>query len=494
MKRAILIMVCCAVAGLLCMDTANAQITNQGTDFYLGFPQNYTSSTNLRLFFTANTATSGMVEIPGIAFSQSFTVTPGAITNVVVPAAAQSNTSDVIENKGIHVTSLAPVTVYGLNQYPATTDAYLGLPAPLLGTDHIVLGYTGGLGGPSEFEIVATQDATQITITPTAAAGAHAAGVPYTIPLNRLQTYQLQASFNSTDLSGTLITSTKPISLFAGAVCTNIPSSSYVACDHVVEQIPATGAWGQNFLTVPLATRTGGDTFRVIARDAGTTVTVDGSLVATLARAEIYQTELSSTANHSITTSSPALVAQYSNSSSYDNVTSDPFMMLISPTEQFQTSYTVTTPAADPVAFTNFINVVAQTSNVPSCRVDGNPITTFQPIGGSTYQGAKIPVAIGTHNLSCPNNFGVYTYGFASYDSYGYPGGLGIRFIATPRCDINGDGRIDSRDINLIFAARGTPASSAEDQRDADGDLQITVADARVCQQRCTSAGCAVPQ
>ena len=492
MKRAISLLVCCAAVGLFSANRAAAQTTNQGTDFYLGFPQNYSGSANLRLFFTGNTSTSGTVEIPGIGFSTAFTVTPGNITNVVVPGAAESQTSGVIDNKGVHITALSPVTVYGLNQIQFTTDAYLGLPTPLLGTDHIVLGYTGGAGGPSEFQVVATQDATQVTITPSAAAAGHPAGVPFTVPLNRLQTYQLQASSSATDMSGTLISSTKPVSLFAGSVCTNIPSTQYVACDHVVEQIPATGAWGQNFLTVPLATRTGGDTFRVIARDPGTTVTVDGSLVATLGKAGIYQAVLSSSTSHSIATSNPALVAQYSNSSSFDGVTSDPFMMLISPTEQFQTSYTVTTPAADPVAFTNFINVVAQTSNVPSCRIDGNPITTFQPVGATGYQGAKIPVAIGTHNLSCPNNFGVYTYGFASYDSYGYPGGLGIRFISTPRCDINGDNRIDSRDVNLIFAARNTPAASAEDPKDADGDLTITVADARVCQQRCTSASCAV--
>lgn len=481
----------CAIGVSLSAATASAQ-TNQGTDFYLGFPQNYSGDANLRIFVTGSTATTGTVEVPGIGFTASYSVTPGTITSVTLPPTAEAMTSNVVETKGIHVTAASPVTVYGLNQIQYTTDAYLGLPAPLLGTDHIVLGYTGGAGGPSEFQVVASQDATTVTITPTAAAGARSAGVPFTITLNRLQSFQLQASSTATDLSGTLITSSAPIALFAGSVCTNIPSTQYIACDHVVEQIPATGAWGMNFLTVPLATRTGGDTFRVIARDAGTTVTVDGAVKATLAKAQIYQTLLSSTSNHSIVTSGPALVAQYSNSTSFDGVTSDPFMMLISPTEQFQNSYTVTTPAANPVAFTNFINVVAQAGDVSACKIDGGAITTFTPIAGTNYDGAKIPVAIGTHNVSCPNGSGVYTYGFASYDSYGYPGGLGVKFIAAPRCDVNGDGQIDNKDISLIFAARNTPASSAEDKRDADGDLMITVADARVCQQKCTHAGCSV--
>ena len=166
--------------------------------------------------------------------------------------------------------------------------------------------------------------------------------------------------------------------------------------------------------------------------------------------------------------------------------------MLISPTEQFQTSYTVTTPSSDPTAYTNYINVAAKASDVNSCRIDGSPIPSFTAIGTTGYDGAEIPVSLGTHNLTCPDPFGVYVYGFASADSYGYPGGLGVKGISALRCDVNGDKQIDSRDISIIFAARNTPATGIADPRDEDGDLTITVADARACQQRCTHAGCAV--
>ena len=289
MFRSVAFSLCCAVLGSLSIPAASAQTTNQGTDFYLGFSQNYQSTPNLRLFLTGSVPTTGTVTVPGIGFTMAFAVTPGNITTVVVPPGAESQTSNVVDNLGVHVTALAPVTVYGLNEIPYTTDAYLALPAPLLGTDHIVLGYNGGLGGPSEFQVVGTQDGTKLTITPATDATGHTAHVPFTVTVNRLQTYQLQATSSTTDLSGTIISSTAPVALFAGAVCTNIPNTGYVACDHVVEQIPATAAWGENFLTVPLDTRTGGDTFRVIARDAGTTVKVDGTLVATLGRAQIYQ-------------------------------------------------------------------------------------------------------------------------------------------------------------------------------------------------------------
>jgi hypothetical protein len=295
-----------------------------------------------------------------------------------------------------------------------------------------------------------------------------------------------------------MITSTAPIAVFGGAPAACIPSGEYVfGCGPIVEQIPATGAWGRHFLTVPFRDRVKGDTYRVLARDNGTIVTVDGTVVATLARAQIYQTLLSSTANHSITTSNPSLVAQYSNNWDYENnpSTTGLFMMLITPTEQFQTSYTIPTPSPDQGRYFNFISVVAKAADAPSCQLDGSPITDFTPIDTTDYVGTNIlTVTDGAFHLSCPGGFGAYSYGykFFSGGGYGYSAGMGMKFISAPRCDVNGDGQIDSRDVNLIFSARNTPANSPEDQRDADGDLQITVADARTCQQKCTHAGCAI--
>ena len=57
-------------------------------------------------------------------------------------------------------------------------------------------------------------------------------------------------------------------------------------------------------------------------------------------------------------------------------------------------------------------------------------------------------------------------------------------------CDINNDSSIDTIDLNLIAAARGTLAAVG-DPRDADGDGRITVIDGRICALRCTRAGCA---
>lgn len=61
----------------------------------------------------------------------------------------------------------------------------------------------------------------------------------------------------------------------------------------------------------------------------------------------------------------------------------------------------------------------------------------------------------------------------------------------TPRCDVDGDGDIDKRDIDAILRARGLAASGPTDPRDADGDSWITARDAKQCIQRCTRTACA---
>lgn len=130
-----------SIVALLAVGTAAAQQNSLGTDFWLGFMHNYVGSESLSLFITGPTATSGTVSVPGLGFSQPFSVTPGTVTTVTVPLGAEVRNSDVAENKGIHVTASDPVTVYGLNRRGFTTDAFLGLPTAVLGTDHIVLAY-----------------------------------------------------------------------------------------------------------------------------------------------------------------------------------------------------------------------------------------------------------------------------------------------------------------------------------------------------------------
>ncbi len=406
--------------------------SNAGTNFWLMFPQNYSDGYGTalqRLFITSPVDTNGTVTIPGLNFTQNFTVQ--ANTVVTVPLGfAQVYESDVVQNKGIHVTSAQPVIVYGLNQRYFTSDAFLGLPANAIGKDYYVLTYSNmGFAPASQVGMVGAEDGTTVTITPAVTTGVRQGGVPYNVVLNQGQTYLLQNNVPTTagDLTGTRVTSDKPIAVFGSHEAATIPAEAGCCADHLVEQLPPTSAWGKRFATIPIATRTKGDFFRIIAAQDNTAVYLNGNLLATLNRGQWIERIIKDPAEFIAT--QPIMVAQLSTSIFYDAPTTglaDPFMMIIPPYSQFLNHYTISTPAAGFAI--NYANIVAPTALISSITLDGAPIpaSRFTPIGVSGYSGAQVPITIGVHNLDGPASFGVFVYGFNQDEGYGYPGGMNM--------------------------------------------------------------------
>ena len=74
-------------------------------------------------------------------------------------------------------------------------------------------------------------------------------------------TFQLGRSF---DITGTHISSDKPLAVFCGSVWTSI-SKTYMG-DHLLEHLLPVNTWGSEFVSVPIATRKAGDVFRVLGK------------------------------------------------------------------------------------------------------------------------------------------------------------------------------------------------------------------------------------
>lgn len=413
--------------------------SSKGTEFWLAMTSNLDSgSAQMRVFIAADNATSGVVEIPSLAFNQPFNVPSGGLVSITLPASAMlgpgSNSPDeVLDYKAIHVTAGLPVSVYGLNQAYAITDAYLGLPVDALGNSYTVLTYRNdpsGYLGHTLFAITAGQDNTQITIIPTAGNATHPALVPYNITLQRGQAYQAVVRGNvsaTADFTGTRIYADKPISVFSGHSCVNLPVN-VGACDLLLEQVFPNDAWGTRYLTLPFLTRAY-DMLRFLALEDNTQVQVNGVSVATLAGGSYHQ--LTSSAALYIESDKPILVAQFSIGSQADGATGDPAMLYVPPMEQYMDRYVLATP---PTGFlNNWVNLIVPDAIVGSVQVDGAfvPPAAFSPIGSTGFQGAQLTVTVGTHSALGPLPFGIASYGFASYNAYGYTGGVGLASVAT---------------------------------------------------------------
>ncbi len=165
----------------------------------------------------------------------------------------------------------------------------------------------------NSFDIVATEDNTTVTITPSQNVVGHAAGVPYNILLNAGQTYSATATSQLAmqHLFGSRVTSTQPIAitvkddLLAGTVfggCADLGGDQSIPLSIIgTEYIIVRG-----FLNAPY------DQVFVLATEDNTTISVNGAVVTTINEGESYNYAIGAALSAYIETSNPVYVMQMS--------------------------------------------------------------------------------------------------------------------------------------------------------------------------------------
>ncbi|MCX7736072.1 MAG: IgGFc-binding protein [Candidatus Kapabacteria bacterium] len=401
-----------------------------GTEFWLCFMKNYKEDKRpsqvqdliLELFITGDEDSKVKIEIDGIGYRQNVNVPAGTVQNVRIPAEAQVKSDQVLERLAVHITSDKPVSVYGLNRRFQTTDTYLALPTEVLGTEYRAMCYTVSDGLMPQIAIVATENNTEVEITPSANLVLHRKGVPFKVQLKKGDVYQFASLFevnSDCDLTGTLIKSNKKIAVFSGHQCAYV-TPKIIACNHLVEQMPPLPSWGRHFYLGRFDTRSN-YTFRVLANENQTRVFLDAKLIRTLGSGEFWDSTLSR--DIQITANKPILVAQYSQGFKNGDSIGDPMMLLVSPTQQFLQQYRFATPVNG--SWKHRINVVVPTAGIKSMKLNGEPIDPklFKPLGLSRYSIAYIPIPYGSHFIEGDLPFGMYSYGFGfdrdAFDAYG---------------------------------------------------------------------------
>jgi len=407
-------------------------IPTMGKEFWVGFMENLDqSSGSLDLFISSYVNTSGTVVQPLTGYTQSFTVLANTVTTVTLPIDQTHFGSEVIDNKAFLVQTLDTVSVYALNFQTATADAAAILPIEALGTDYRVHCYSGIEGfAYSEFLIVATQDGTQVEITPSATTtGGQAAGVPFIIDLDSAASYQVKAAASSADLTGSTIIGTaqsgacRPFAVFSGSQCTNIPVGCF-ACDHIFEQNLATPGWGRKFFLVPW---TGPDsyTYRVMANTNGTTFTVNGVAQAPL-NAGQYSEVNQETNALIVQSASPISVAQFIQGQDCSGNVGDPALLILNAEEQMISNVSFATVVSASID-AQYVSVIVNSASIGNVVLNGAnvPPTAFTPFAtdpGHSY--GTFPLTQGSHSISCPSGLTAYVYGVGSnYETYAYSAG-----------------------------------------------------------------------
>ena len=399
---------------------------NSANEFFIAFYRNYyLYSAALQLFINTPESSSVSFTVTATGFSYTGTATNTGSVIVTVPSSLEVQSSSD-RNKAIHVQAAgnSRITVYGSSLRRYTSDSFLALPCldqSLDEYEYYAMCYYGLANSPCALLFVACQDNTRIT-------------TPYgSVTLNRLQTYLIE---RNGDTTGARITSTKPVSFFSSNRCSFVPSGVW-ACDYLTEQLPPTSTWGRDFLVASLLGRTSAELYRIIASRASTTFTVTcvgrSTVSYSLANAGSWQEVILPDNSHcSIEASAPVLVAQFAYGGTSDGASADPFMMMIPPIDQFSNRYVFNVLST---FSTNFITVYISPQYYQRERIylDGANVLSWQwttvQCSDGTICGyiAGRSMSAGSHILYHDDLYariGLTVYGFDSYDSYGYPGGL----------------------------------------------------------------------
>ena len=407
---------------------------------------------------------------------------PGKITYVNIPIGfiVFDSSYDGSEDsffKGIYVKAegTRKIVVFGQNEQVTSNDAYLALPVislpPGLSYEYIAVSVLGDSGSVQQAKdsvalIIGTENDTVITLEPSVVIPhSFAPHKTYgrffpktkvsnrfrTVTIQRFQTFYLQV--RGDDISGTRIIANKPISVFSGHECANVPFLNE-PCDMLIEQIAPIDTWGTEVVTIPLITRSA-DIIKVFASQDSTTVNVTCTNISsgmvtsdssfTLDRNQFRELVISDYTL--IQSNNPIGVFQFSRSYTTDNViTSDPFMLSVPSCEQYRDSYAVAPAPFDPsiagvvtgqVAYVNYTNIAvpAEYFNASMITVNNNPIdaSEFSPIRRADNSiwgyGAQLLLDKGAQIIRHHNPnaaLSVTLYGFSNQMSWGCTGGTGL--------------------------------------------------------------------
>ena len=448
----------------------------------------------------------------------------GAVAVFPLP---QTDATAGVSWAAFHIESTRPVVAYQFNPLDNdsfSSDATLLLPAHALGKSYLAVSRAELLGGGppvgvfdscatvcsavsggqclddgnggqvcvlpyrGTVSVVATEDATEVTVAPTAPtlAGPGAPAISTheskSFTLHAHQVLTLASDEDGGDLTGTSIIANRDVVVFGGH---QAAVTSDVCCaDHLEHQLPPTTAWGQTYVAAKsMARGVEPDYWRIVAAEDDTTVSFSPAVAAQQTLDAGGWVELATASDVVIQASAPVMVTQFLASSQEVLVSqggaacvtasdchpgyscdAELFTGVCLPPSCAASGSTVgcpeghvcncfeggecqcsamgdpsliVVPAIDRYQSTyrfltpstylaDFVTIVAPANTQVLIDGVGVAASNFASIPGSTYAVARVAVSDGTHELVANKPVGLTVYGWDRDVSYGYAGGIGF--------------------------------------------------------------------
>jgi hypothetical protein len=374
--------------------------------------------------------------------------------------------------KAFHITTTAPVTAYDIFPYgggsSAVTSATLLLPVSVWDTNYVaVTAYESTIDGAYPWiSLVASEDNTTVMIQPTAAivGGSSVASAPANMTKSyALMKGQIIRFDQMADLSGSPIVADKPIAVWGGNDCADLPNAQ-VACDGMHQQIPPVKALGHEYAAVRYRDRISGKSeappWRIMGVVDGTTLTYDpaapSSAPVTLNKGQLVEFPAdapfdvkSQDADHPFYLGGHMTGCSTIGNQGAQGCVGDPEFVNVIPQEQYRNAYVFFTDPTYPE--TNLVLVRARAGmDFKDVMLDCvGTVSNWKPIdSGDQYEYTRVDLVTGNfskvgmcdngrHEAHSDGPFTITVWGwgsaastiFSQAVSYAYPAGAGVKSI-----------------------------------------------------------------
>ncbi len=441
----------------------------EGLHFVVGFMENeynrFDAELDMSIFISTKELANIYISYPDGRLKE-FQLKPTDMHHEAIPSEFECrDKSEVIAEKGIIIDSDVPITVYCFSSQNWTSDSYAAIPVTNWGQEYVVVSqpnnirveedYNGNITRilrESEFMVLGGYDNTNVSIVLTDySRSGREPGDTIKVVLDKGDCYQVQAGdftgFDG-DLTGTIVSADKPISVLSGHVRAPMPATptegSADTRDHLIEMLLPTSFWGKEYVSVPYGISDAGDYIRIVSKEKNVKISYKSGLDEReyLINNDKLFVEVPAVNAPAIWKSDkPIQIAQLMghadpNDEHWNDF--DPCMAMIPPREQYVQYVMFQTPGnvfRKPNQYKNhYVTLVLDEMAVSNIRLDGRKldsanIAKFTLIDeGEKLYSTRLPLDKGRHILKCEKGtFAGVLFGAGRYDSYSMVLGASLR-------------------------------------------------------------------
>jgi hypothetical protein len=300
------------------------RLSTAGTEFYLAFlPDNIgVAAELLRVFITAPEGADVEVETLDDRNVTRLRIMPAAMEMLELHPRLNDFPHETVRRQGVRIRSDRNVHVFAGNFRDRHSDGTAVLPVHALGKHYYTVGYNWE-GAWEHFLVLATEDATTVTITPRAITSTgRPERQPITIQLDEGELYCIKSRFagDGGSLTGSRIIADRPVAVFSGGESGWIPSVAtpiFGFLNPHNEQMTPVDFLGTEYAAIPFRSRLRGDTYKVVATQDNTTF--DTPIGSFLLREAGDWREFILDSPGLISSDKPILIGQFANSARWDS-------------------------------------------------------------------------------------------------------------------------------------------------------------------------------